>query len=335
MVNDIKIPDFNLDDNFNIDGDNTPKEPPKKAEAKAPKPVAQAPQAETKPPQVNNVAQGEELKKQEEPKAATKPKPKLLFEEDNESVEIMNPSLVAKAKEPKKEVAKAEPKLEKHKPEKPVKVKQKKERKPMKTKTWLLPLIVVILGGGSYFVYTNGYVDKISSKVSNIKNRFFAKDTLNVAGAGTDNSEEVKMESIYEEQFLRKKPEPKESKTATTKDSKNKNETQKSETQKPKVTEKPKEPAKPKTTTTPAGSTNPGKYSIQVCSWQSESSANNEVRKIATTSLKSRVVAVDLGKKGLWYRVMVGSYETEVEAKRDLNRVMRITGYENCVVRAN
>ena len=351
MVNDIKIPDFNLEDSFSIDGENTPTPPKKKAKAGDEQPIEEgtAPATPTAPV---TPAPG-----------ATKPKPKLLFEEEEESVEILNPQATfvkketKKAEEPPKQKAKPPEKQKPPKPEKPVKVKIKKERKPMKLKYILIPLVIIVLGGGGFFAYTNGYVGRLVSKVSNIKNSFFATDSLAIADNGEhdhDNKhddedtaekekekevveETHKVSSPYESEFLRKPATTK--KTETTKPAATPAKSTTSTTQAKTTTS-----TTPVKTTTPATSTRsttttnlgiPGTYSIQVSAWQEERSAKNEVRKIADNRLSARVVTANLGQKGTWYRVMVGSYATEEEARRDLSRVMRTTGYENCIVREN
>ena len=363
MVNDIKIPDFNLEDSFSIDGENTPTPPKKKAKAEDVQPTGEetgkTPAAAT-PAAAAAAAPG-----------ATKPKPKLLFEEEEESVEIMNPSAAfvkvdtKKTEEPLKQKAKPPEKqkpVKPAKPEKPVKVKIKKERKPMKLKYILMPLVVIVLGAGAFFAYTNGYVGRLVSKVSNIKDSFFATDSLAIVDSdGTEHNEDEDAENIekakepekpkvsspYENEFLRKpatttqqnktttaaKPASTSAKTTTPAATTTKTTTPAA------TTAKTTAPAKATTTSTKSTtSTNlgiPGTYSIQVCAWQEERTAKNEVRKIADNRLAARVVSVNLGQRGTWYRVMVGSYATEDEARRDLNRVMRTTGYENCIVREN
>ena len=350
MVNDIKIPDFNLEDSFSIDGENTPTPPKKKAKVEDEQPIEEG---TDKAAAAAPAAASPEATK-------PKPKPKLLFEEEEESVEILNPPATfvklenKKAEVPPPQQKAKPPKKEKPpKPEKPVKVKIKKERKPMKLKYILIPLVIIVLGGGGFFAYTNGYVGRLVSKVSDIKNNFFATDSLAIADNSENDEDNVeeeeevkepekpKVSSPYENQFLRK---PASTPATTTKT------TTPAKTTAPATTTKTTTHATPAKTTTPATtaktttptktttSTNlgiPGTYSIQVCAWQEEYTAKNEVRKIADNRLAARVVPVNLGQRGTWYRVMVGSYATEDEARRDLNRVMRTTGYENCIVREN
>jgi cell division septation protein DedD len=357
MVNDIKIPDFNLEDSFSIDGENTPTPPKKKTKVEDEQPVEEG-TAKAATPAAAAAAPPEATKQ--------KPKPKLLFEEEEESVEILNPPATfvkldtKKAEEPLKQKAKPPEKQKPAKPEKPVKVKIKKERKPMKLKYILIPLVVIVLGGGAFFAYTNGYVGRLVSKVSDIKNSFFATDSLAIADGDGHNEDEdaeeakeqekPKVSSPYENEFLRKpattqqnktttaaKPAPTPAKTTTPAAT-----TPEKTSTHAKTTTSASTPAKTttptKTTTTSTTYTDlgiPGTYSIQVCAWQEERTAKNEVRKIADNRLAARVVSVNLGQRGTWYRVMVGSYATEDEARRDLNRVMRTTGYENCIVREN
>ena len=372
MVNDIKIPDFNLDDNFNIDGDNTPKIPSKKADPPKPKPqkeepkppVEEAPKEEEKVPEAEVPELGVMFPEEDEkPKVPSKPKPTLLFEEEEESVEIVSPpsqkaemktfedepyeKVVAKVDEPPSKRKKSKP--EKVKPEKPIEEKTEyKEKKPIKTWVWLVPLLVILLGGGSYFAYSSGYIDILFSKLSDVKNSIFSTDTLSVATVNAAAQKEKELADLYESQFLRKPVSEGTEKVAEKEPEKPQETKQSKEVDKPKEvvkqeTNKPKEVAK----TTPANVTTPkppvtstekttsGKYSIQVSAWQSESTAKHEVSKISTTGLQAKVVSVDIPQRGRWYRVMVGSYSTNEEAKRDLNRVMRITGYENCFVREN
>ena len=347
MVNDIKIPDFNLDDNFSIDGENAPTKP-KKAKVEDEQPIEE--EFTAAPAAAAPVAAAAPAPE------ATKPKPKLLFEEEEESVEIMNPSAAfkhetKKAEDPLKQKAKPPEKQKPAKPEKPIKIKIKKERKPMKLKYFLIPLVVIVLGGGAFFAYTNGYVGRLISKVSSIKNSFFATDSLAIADhANGDNHdeddedaehheeahEERKPASPYESEFLRKPAATQQNKATTA--TKPKEEAKKPASTPARTTTSTKTTTPARATTTHTTSTNqgiPGKYSIQVSAWQEEHTAKNEVRKIADNRLSARVVTANLGQRGTWYRVMVGSYSTEEEAKRDLNRVMRTTGYQNCFVREN
>jgi len=373
MVNDIKIPDFNLDTNFSIDGDNSPKKaPPKKTETPPEPPKEEGKAPATKAP-VAEAKQGESPvtgKPKEEP-ATSKPKPKLLFEEED-AVEFVNsPAVKADSKDKPSKAELKKLKEEKKKAEKPPKPpkpeKPKKERKPINKWVLITPLVVILLGGMIYFFYSVGFFNTLMFQVARAKNRILATNDSRVA----DSIKKATEMSLYESQFLRQNPESEKSKEEEKQKTKT---TTKPETTKPATTTikseatksaKPETttptkpvattstkpttttPTKPTTTTSakpatttptkPANTatTSPGKYSIQVCAWQTESAAQNEVRKIATTGLVSRVVSVDIPKRGTWYRVMVGSYSTETQARGDLNRIMRITGYENCLVREN
>jgi cell division septation protein DedD len=340
MVNDIKIPDFNLDDQFSIDGENASKSAPKKADTAAPAPPPTAPPKAPKEEAEAAVP------------AASKPKPKLLFEEDEGMDNIMTPPLEAPARAAREETSKddATPpprrerqKREKDESEEPANEKVQKERTPIKInkKILIISVLVILLGGGAYFAYTNGLFGAMYSKVSGLKNSFFAADTLSVVVTdslsaadtttvteeGLAEQQEQKELDLYESQFLRQPAASQAAKPAEAEKAK----TTVAATPQTATTAAP---AKPAAATTAAGKTS-GKYSIQVSAWQSQSVARTESRKIINKGLTAQVVSANLGQKGIWYRVMVGSYSTQGEAERDLSRVLRIAESESGIIREN
>jgi D-alanyl-D-alanine carboxypeptidase len=59
-----------------------------------------------------------------------------------------------------------------------------------------------------------------------------------------------------------------------------------------------------------------GELSLQESSFQTSAEARARARNLEKKGVPARVVAADLGDKGVWYRVMIGSFSTVQEARR-------------------
>ncbi len=62
-------------------------------------------------------------------------------------------------------------------------------------------------------------------------------------------------------------------------------------------------------------------YAIQISSWRSEPLARNRARELQRQGLEAWVTSVNLGDKGVWHRVMIGSFPT-LDTARQYRRVL-------------
>jgi cell division septation protein DedD len=76
------------------------------------------------------------------------------------------------------------------------------------------------------------------------------------------------------------------------------------------------------------------KYVIQVISTSSRPDARNTRRKIVAEGFPAGIFEVDLGEKGRWYRVYVGPYDAETEARTALESVRKIPGFKASFVKS-
>lgn len=63
------------------------------------------------------------------------------------------------------------------------------------------------------------------------------------------------------------------------------------------------------------------RFTVQVASFESESDANERVSKLRAAGFEARTVAVELPKRGTWYRVHVGSFAGREEAARTVGKL--------------
>ncbi|NDY56807.1 D-alanyl-D-alanine carboxypeptidase [Desulfovibrio sulfodismutans] len=77
-------------------------------------------------------------------------------------------------------------------------------------------------------------------------------------------------------------------------------------------------PVAPAVTTAVAESSVPGhgELTLQESSFQTADEAKTRARKLERIGVPARVVTADLGDKGVWYRVMIGSFSSMQEARR-------------------
>lgn len=69
---------------------------------------------------------------------------------------------------------------------------------------------------------------------------------------------------------------------------------------------------------------------LQVASYQEEANAQKLLRDLSSVGYKGSVLRVDLGERGVWFRVRVGPYSTEKEARtvlEELRREKSLKGY--------
>jgi cell division septation protein DedD len=317
MADEIKIPDFNLGNDFSEGGEDF------------------QPKAHT----ADNAE-------------SPKPKPKLLFEDEEETMQTKNVKQDSKVKSSESTKEKlADEKTPHEEPE---------HKRPKRIWLYIIPILIMIIAGGSFFLQTQGYFDfsTIFAEAGKLKHKILGgKDTLSVAVHDTSKAKQKAKpaESSYENEIMRK---PEEKPSAETKEKKP-DETKKVESMTEKHPEKTPvqsnntsersksvptaiETVKPSATPskTPAKisekATVSGKVSIQVSAWKLKSKAESEVNKIRNKGIDCRLVPVSLPEKGgTWYRVMVGSYPTMEEAKRQLDKVKKTTNSENCIIREN
>lgn len=288
MADEIKIPDFNLGDEYSEGGETF----------------------KPKSPSAENTE-------------SAKPKPKLLFEDEDDEAKS-----TPKPKQPAQKPVEKNP-VESIKEEKI----QEKTRKPKRIWLFLIPILILFIAGGSFFLQTQGYFDfgTIFIEAGKLKHKIFgSKDTLS---AVVHDSARVKpaakpAENSYEKELMRQ-PEKAAAET-TAKPAENKKEIKTApEPVKPPVAQK-NENVKPTQTSAP------GKFAIQVSAWKLKSKADAEAGKIKSKGLNVKIVPISLPQKGgLWFRVMVGSYAGMEEAKRDLEKIKKTTNSENCIIREN
>ena len=63
-----------------------------------------------------------------------------------------------------------------------------------------------------------------------------------------------------------------------------------------------------------------GPYSILLSSCQKQESVQNALAKYRKAGLNPYAVKVDLGKKGIWWRIYVGRYESREKANKEKNK---------------
>ncbi len=82
----------------------------------------------------------------------------------------------------------------------------------------------------------------------------------------------------------------------------------------------------------PAVRTGQPVFSVLIGSFRNQSNAEGEVRRLSKLGYDVRAVAVDLKAKGLWHRVLIGSYKSRSEALQMADEVRRKTGKKDASV---
>jgi cell division protein FtsN len=302
MADEIKVPDFNLGEDFSESEGN---------------------------PKTENTKPNDQPQKQ---------KPKLLFEDEEEqNFEEVNKNNADNVTQ--------------HKPDSSVKHEEEPVQKKKKhLLLWLIPILIIIISVGSFYLQTQGYFDfgVVFTELGKLKDKVFgSKDTLAVAVI--DSSKIVaqnKVESPYENEFLRK-PKTTEKKEPVVNEKKNETKTgskidnkvepsRKEEPQKIAETKKESLGTKVQKEKKTENLKSTGKYSIQVSAWKLKSKANYEANRLKKKGLDVKVVSVFLSEKGgTWYRVMIGSYSTIDEAKKQIEIIKRVSNTDNCIIREN
>lgn len=73
-------------------------------------------------------------------------------------------------------------------------------------------------------------------------------------------------------------------------------------------------------------------YAIQESSWQNAAQAKQRAGQLATRGIAAWVKSVNLGHKGTWHRVMIGSYASLAAAKRDKLQLARNYALANTLI---
>lgn len=74
-------------------------------------------------------------------------------------------------------------------------------------------------------------------------------------------------------------------------------------------------------------------YTVHVASYQQAQRAQADVDNLAKHGFEARAIRTDLGSKGIWYRVYVGSYPSRADADRARTAVLKLPGYSFAQVR--
>ena len=62
-------------------------------------------------------------------------------------------------------------------------------------------------------------------------------------------------------------------------------------------------------------------FAVQVYSFKDKARADAAIEKLKAKGYKSYIMVSDLGARGVWYRVRVGSFGTEEEARTELDAI--------------
>jgi cell division protein FtsN len=79
-------------------------------------------------------------------------------------------------------------------------------------------------------------------------------------------------------------------------------------------------------------STEAGGYTIQIGSYNVIEQANERVARLQATGFDARVVAVELPKRGTWYRVQAGRFGNREEAARYGNELKSRGAADNFII---
>jgi cell division septation protein DedD len=75
------------------------------------------------------------------------------------------------------------------------------------------------------------------------------------------------------------------------------------------------------------------KFVVQIISTPNREDASSARNKVMDAGFPAGVFEADLGKKGKWYRIYVGPYDTESEAQAVLGSVQGIPGFASSFVK--
>jgi cell division protein FtsN len=73
---------------------------------------------------------------------------------------------------------------------------------------------------------------------------------------------------------------------------------------------------------------------IQAISTSNQEDASNSRRQLMAEGFPAGIFEADLGERGKWYRVYIGPYDSEAEARLGLEAVQKIPGFEASFVKS-
>jgi len=68
-------------------------------------------------------------------------------------------------------------------------------------------------------------------------------------------------------------------------------------------------------------------FAVHVASYKTLGQASKEIAQLQKFGYKANAIETDLGSKGMWYRVYVGSYPTVAEAEAARDAILKLPGY--------
>jgi len=74
-------------------------------------------------------------------------------------------------------------------------------------------------------------------------------------------------------------------------------------------------------------------YSVHVASYRKIEQANQDIANLRKHGLDGRAVRTDLGSKGIWFRVYVGSYPSRAAAEEAREAILKLPEYTFAQVR--
>ena len=74
-------------------------------------------------------------------------------------------------------------------------------------------------------------------------------------------------------------------------------------------------------------------YAVHVASYKFTSEAEKEIASLAKRGYQARAIETNLGSKGIWFRVYVGSFPSLAEANATRDEILKIPGYDFAQVR--
>jgi len=78
-----------------------------------------------------------------------------------------------------------------------------------------------------------------------------------------------------------------------------------------------------------------GTFFVQVCSYKEKEKSELAAKKVKFLGYKTKIVAIDLGSKGKWFRVVVDGFDTKEKAQKAAVKIKnQVTGTQ-CIVRSN
>jgi cell division protein FtsN len=76
------------------------------------------------------------------------------------------------------------------------------------------------------------------------------------------------------------------------------------------------------------------RFMIQAISTSNQEDASNSRRQLMAEGFPAGIFEADLGERGKWYRVYIGPYDSEAEARLGLEAVQKIPGFEASFVKS-